>query len=104
MSFPSSHVATTRPLAEQVARGAELVGMARMIGDQDDFQIWRHRRNNWLRQTAMVLAADERSGPTEWFREIASAGPRLSDWRDALRVEVDAVDAATDRLRSLLDS
>jgi hypothetical protein len=88
-------------LAAQARRGAELVGMARMVGDQGDFNMWRHRRDEWVRVASMALAADrELDHLVARFRELALARRDARDWLEALEVEVEAAATATDLLRS----
>ncbi len=92
--------APTLQLDLHVAQGEHLVSRAAMIGDQDDFHIWRQHRNAWVRGAAFALASKPDGGrAAEEFRAAARVPKRLTDWRLGLPVEVEAARDAIETLR-----
>jgi hypothetical protein len=85
-----------------VASGERLIEAATMIGDQEDFHVWRQQRNAWSRGVAYALARDDVSGRAEQFKAFPWVERPLAGWRAALPGEVQAVRDAVAALKSAL--
>lgn len=87
-------------LIEHLQRGEQLVGSASLVGDQDDFHIWRQKRNAWVRDAANALTTSHGDEHAEQLRAAARAAIPLSHWHAALDAEVEAARAAVEAVRS----
>ncbi len=85
-------------LTDHADAGERLVRAASLVGDQEDFHVWRQRRNAWVGATAKLLAAT--GGHVESFREAASVSHPLSHWHQALEAELQAIRDAIDLLHA----
>ena len=76
------------------------MGLAAMIGDQDDLHVWRRKRNAWVERAAGCIGAHDASA-AQAFREAARVKRRLTEWQLAILVELDALRAAVKFVRRL---
>jgi hypothetical protein len=80
--------------------GAELLGLATMIGDQNDLYVWRRKRNAWVERAARCVEAQD-AAATQAFREVARVKRPLAGWQRALPSELEALRAAVQFMRRL---
>ncbi len=85
-------------LTDHADAGERLIRAASVVGDQEDFHVWRQRRNAWVSATSKLLAAT--GAHVEGFRVSASVAHPQSHWHAALDAEVQAVSNAVVRLRA----
>lgn len=87
---------------ETLERGERLLASASMVGDQDDFEAWREKRDAWVRGAATTLATCG-GHDIETFRASASATRAAIHWHVALDAEIQAVRSALESLRNRLE-
>jgi hypothetical protein len=90
-------------LASQIARGERLIGMSSMVGNAQDFQVWRAQRRAWSIETCQAVA--ERRGPStaQAFERVAGEAPCGGVLAEDLPLELQRVREALDVLRSLAE-
>jgi hypothetical protein len=88
------------PLSSLAWLGGELLGIATMIGDQDDLHVWRSKRDAWVERTAHAVEAHDASA-VKAFREAARVKRPLAGWQLAMPTELDSLRAAVQFLRAL---
>jgi hypothetical protein len=92
------------PLAELVERGERLARSASMVGDQDDFHVWRASRNEWV--DATLLDLKHRRSPVlakTFLAAVCATHPR-SRWQIVLPEEVACVEQGVAVLRTFAHS
>jgi hypothetical protein len=88
-------------LALYLARGEKLAHASSLVGDQHDFHVWRHQRNEWIATVNANLIAAGLTDEADDFRHAATVRQPFSHWQFALDAEVSAVCAAIHDLRQL---
>jgi hypothetical protein len=90
-------------LASQIARGERLVGLSSMVGNAEDFQVWRAQRRAWSIHTCRVLAEERGESTAQAFERVAGEAPCGGLLAEDLPLELQRVREALDVLRSLAE-
>ena len=88
-------------LAAHIATGERLIGMSMMVGDHQDFHVWRTHRTAWASETRTALATHRGDAPARTFERVASEAPAAGMLAEDLPLELQRVREALDILRSL---
>jgi hypothetical protein len=91
-------------LAELVERGERLARAASMVGDQDDFHVWRDNRNAWVDATLLDLKDGRSPVEARTFLAAVSATHPGSGWQLTLPEKLASVEQGVTVLRTLAHS
>jgi hypothetical protein len=90
-------------LASQIARGERLIGLSSMVGNAQDFQVWRAERRAWSIQACRAVAEKRGSSTAQAFERVAGEAPCGGLLAEDLPLELQRVREALDVLRSLAE-
>jgi hypothetical protein len=74
-------------LTEHHSHGEYLLQSARMVGDIDDYMIWRSGRNAW-RDTAATVISDYSTEQAIEFRKVCHVPSDIESWRRQYELEL----------------
>jgi hypothetical protein len=86
-------------LTEHHSHGEYLLQSARMVGDLDDYMIWRSGRNAW-RDTAATVISDYSTEQAMEFRKVCHVPSDIESWKRQYELELRTLQ---DGLELLLD-
>jgi hypothetical protein len=90
-------------LASQIARGERLIEMSSMVGNAQDFQLWRAQRRAWSIETCRVVSEERGSSTAQAFERVAGEAPSGGLLAEDLPLELQRVREALDVLRLLAE-
>jgi hypothetical protein len=77
----------TTALTEHHSHGEYLLESARMVGDIDDYVIWRSGRNAW-RDTAATVISDYSTEQAMEFRKVCHVPSDIESWKRQYELEL----------------
>jgi hypothetical protein len=93
-----------RVFDNKVTEGEDLAAAARMVGDVEDFSMWRSTRQRWTRETAQALRQASLDDALARFERVTKAPSGGGVWADDLPRELGRVQEGLRLLRSLADN
>jgi hypothetical protein len=91
-------------LAEHCSRGEYVLHSARMVGDEDDYAVWRMSRLAWREDVAAALAGDfPEDAHVKFLSACASPAPS-GGWKRVYEAELRTVNEGLSLLGDLADS
>ncbi len=92
---------TTFLLAEHRSKGEYLVHSARMVGDEDDYAVWRQGRRAWTDATAATIEEVFSDAVAADFCRTCADPPLGEIWKRQYERELRSIGAALQRLAAL---
>jgi hypothetical protein len=93
-----------RRLAEHCSRGEYVLHAARMVGDEDDYAVWRMSRLAWREEVATVLVDGFPEDARVKFLTACASPEHGGGWKRVYEAELRTVNQGLALLSNLADS
>jgi hypothetical protein len=88
-------------IADQIARGEQIVRSATFVGDNDDLDLWRRKRASWASDVVNCLRDCVDAETLHGFERAVRQPPAVGELHEDLPVEVEYLREALDLVRSI---